>query len=104
MKGEERYLLNLLEGTKTRFHIPVYQRNYDWRIEDCKQLFDDLEELALKSESTHFFGSIVSQADGDIRVVIDGQQRITTSYLILLALVHLLQKGLSFQEKIALQI
>ena len=33
MKGEERYLLNLLEGTKTRFVIPVYQRNYDWKIE-----------------------------------------------------------------------
>lgn len=93
MKGEERYLVNLLEGTKTRFHIPVYQRNYDWRIEDCKQLFDDLEELAVGSESTHFFGSIVSQADGDVRIVIDGQQRITTSYLLLLALVHLLQKG-----------
>lgn len=93
MKGEERYLLNLLEGTKTRFHIPVYQRNYDWRIEDCKQLFDDLEELATGSENTHFFGSIVSQADGDARVVIDGQQRITTSYLLLLALVHLLREG-----------
>ena len=36
MKGEERYLLNLLEGTKTRFAIPVYQRNYDWKIENYK--------------------------------------------------------------------
>lgn len=102
MKGEERYLLNLLEGTKTRFHIPVYQRNYDWRIEDCKQLFDDLEELATGSENTHFFGSIVSQADGDVRVVIDGQQRITTSYLLLLALVHLLQEGAIGSEESSL--
>lgn len=36
MKGEERYLLNLLEGTKTRFVIPVYRRNYDWKIENRK--------------------------------------------------------------------
>lgn len=87
MKGEERYLLNLLEGTKTRFVIPVYQRNYDWKIEHCRQLFDDLEEVVVSDMESHFFGSIVSKADGDVRVVIDGQQRITTSYLLLLALV-----------------
>lgn len=87
MKGEERYLLNLLEGTKTRFVIPVYQRNYDWKIEQCKQLFDDLEDVVVEGSESHFFGSIVSKADGDVRVIIDGQQRITTSYLLLLALV-----------------
>ena len=82
MKGEERYLLNLLEGTKTRFVIPVYQRNYDWKIENCKQLFDDLEDVISEGVESHFFGSIVSKADGpDTRIVIDGQQRITTSYL-----------------------
>lgn len=93
MKGEERYLLNLLEGTKTRFVIPVYQRNYDWKLEQCKQLFDDLEELVHEGGESHFFGSIVSKADGDIRVIIDGQQRITTSYLLLLALVRQLRDG-----------
>lgn len=94
MKGEERYLLNLLEGTKTRFVIPVYQRNYDWKIENCKQLFDDLEDVIFEGEECHFFGSIVSKADGpDTRIVIDGQQRITTSYLLLLALVSKLRSG-----------
>ena len=63
MKGEERYLLNLLEGTKTRFVIPVYQRNYDWKIENCKQLFDDLEDVISEGVESHFFGSIVSKAD-----------------------------------------
>ena len=43
---------------------------------------------------SHFFGSIVSKADGpDTRIVIDGQQRITTSYLLLLALVSKLRSG-----------
>ncbi len=98
MKGEERYLLNLLEGTKTRFVIPVYQRNYDWHIEQCKQLFDDLEDLVVQGGESHFFGSIVSKADGDIRVVIDGQQRITTSYLLLLALVRQLRDGVIASE------
>lgn len=94
MKGEERYLLNLLEGTKTRFVIPVYQRNYDWKIENCKQLFDDLEDVISEGVESHFFGSIVSKADGpDTRIVIDGQQRITTSYLLLLALVSKHREG-----------
>lgn len=93
VKGEERYLLNLLEGTKTRFVIPVYQRNYDWKIEQCKQLFDDLEELVAEGGESHFFGSIVSKADGDVRIIIDGQQRITSSYLLLLALVKQLREG-----------
>ena len=31
-----------MQGSDKRFIIPVYQRNYDWRIENCKQLFDDL--------------------------------------------------------------
>lgn len=94
MKGEERYLLNLLEGTKTRFVIPVYQRNYDWKIENCKQLFDDLEDVISEGVESHFFGSIVSKADGpDTRIVIDGQQRITTSYLLLIALVSKLREG-----------
>lgn len=98
MKGEERYLLNLLEGMKTRFVIPVYQRNYDWKIEQCKQLFDDLEDIVAEDSESHFFGSIVSQADGSIRVVIDGQQRITTTYLLLLALVRKLKEGLQTSD------
>lgn len=98
MKGEERYLLNLLEGMKTRFVIPVYQRNYDWKIEQCKQLFDDLEDIVAVDSESHFFGSIVSQADGSIRVVIDGQQRITTTYLLLLALVRKLKEGLQTSD------
>ncbi len=93
MKGEERYLLNLLEGTKTRFLIPVYQRNYDWKKEQCRQLFEDIETIVNEGADSHFFGSIVSKADGDVRIVIDGQQRITTSYLLLLALVNQIKAG-----------
>ena len=33
--------------------IPVYQRNYDWKIEHCEQLFQDLERIILNSEN-HF--------------------------------------------------
>lgn len=93
MKGEERKLTNLLEGAKTRFIIPVYQRNYDWKMEHCRRLFDDLEDVIAEKRSSHFFGSIVSTAFAEERILIDGQQRITTVLLILLALIHRLRTG-----------
>ena len=40
MKGSELRLIEYMEGSKKRFIIPVYQRNYDWKIENCKQLYD----------------------------------------------------------------
>ncbi len=87
MRGEDEYLTYIIEGKQTRFVIPVYQRNYDWKIEQCKRLFDDLQSVAITGVGEHFFGSIVSKREGDTRVVIDGQQRITTVFILLAALV-----------------
>jgi uncharacterized protein with ParB-like and HNH nuclease domain len=88
VKGEERYLVQLMEGSRTRFHIPVYQRNYDWHIEHCARLFDDLESLVSTKKDSHFFGGVVSTTDRDTRIIIDGQQRLTTVFLLLLAMTH----------------
>ena len=85
MRGEDEYLTYIIEGKQTRFVIPVYQRNYDWKIEQCKRLFDDLQSVAATGIGEHFFGSIVSKRKGDTRVVIDGQQRITTVFILLAA-------------------
>lgn len=87
MKAEEKELLRFLEGTDKNFIIPIYQRNYDWKKENCKQLFDDLENLIKKNLNTHFFGSIVCKPEDMERIIIiDGQQRITTISLLLLAI------------------
>ncbi|WP_236029064.1 DUF262 domain-containing protein [Bifidobacterium miconisargentati] len=83
----------MLQGTRTRFVIPVYQRNYDWKREQCERLFDDLEDVAKRERESHFFGSIVSQTDGDTKIIIDGQQRITTVYLLLAALLRQMRCG-----------
>lgn len=93
MKGEERYLAYLLSAAKTRFIIPVYQRNYDWETEQCKRLMEDLEEVIADNRESHFFGSVVSKAEREVRVIIDGQQRITTTFLLLAALVHQVEAG-----------
>ena len=94
MKGSETKLVSYMQGSDKRFIIPVYQRNYDWRIENCKQLFDDLITVIRKQRNSHFFGSIVSvHNDGSYNefLVIDGQQRLTTISLLLLAMYNLMK-------------
>ena len=97
MKGEARKLIQYMEGSSKRFIIPVYQRNYDWKIENCKQLFDDLERCIKTGRKSHFFGSIVAAQDNEgglnEHLIIDGQQRLTTVSLLLLVLFHLLDEG-----------
>ncbi len=96
MRGNATLLSSFIEGNKTQFIIPVYQRNYDWLIENCDQLFNDLVKLGQSTRPTHFFGSIVTTtADGYgyNRLVIDGQQRITTISLLLLAGIKAVNDG-----------
>lgn len=94
MRGTASYLMKFLDGSQKRFIIPVYQRNYDWKSDNCKQLFDDLVSVIKEGKETHFFGSIVSYAHSrDEVVLIDGQQRITTVSLILIAMINALKKG-----------
>ena len=96
MKGDGIFLFSYLEGPNNRYVIPVYQRRYDWKIENCKQLYDDLLRLT-KNKGTHFFGSIVSDVKGGGAItefhIIDGQQRLTTVTLLLLALAKLVEEG-----------
>lgn len=96
MKGSETKLVAYMQGSNKRFVIPVYQRNYDWRTENCKQLFDDLVKVVRNHRKSHFFGSIVSVYNPDgvnnEFLVIDGQQRLTTVSLLLLAMYNLLEQ------------
>ena len=99
MKGSASHLLEFLEGSRKRFIIPVYQRNYDWKLENCKQLFDDLVQVIRENKQSHFFGSIVSYAHlRDEVVLIDGQQRITTVSLILIAMINAMKQGIMASE------
>ena len=110
MKGAELRLIEYMEGSKKRFIIPVYQRNYDWRIENCKQLFDDLVKVVKDSRKSHFFGSLVSVYEPSGRntefLVIDGQQRLTTVSLLFLAMYNLITNGILIpqDESLATQI
>ena len=97
MHGDAKYLIRFLGGTDKRFVIPVYQRNYAWKIPQCQRLYDDLVKVITMNRENHFLGSIVSFYNPDSYaqeyVIIDGQQRLTTISIILLALYNLLKKG-----------
>ena len=96
MKGEAQPLIKYFDGSDKRFIIPLYQRNYDWKEDNCKQLFQDLMKLHTSGRKSHFFGSIVSSIvqGSEDRFIIDGQQRITTVSLLLIAMVKAYREGL----------
>ncbi|UOT04483.1 DUF262 domain-containing protein [Rhodococcus opacus] len=94
MKGSIRRITELFDGNSKHLLIPVYQRNYDWKLKHCARLFDDLVDITRQDRETHFFGAIVGHPEDSFTyVVIDGQQRLTTSSLLMLALVHSLEDG-----------
>ncbi|MDI9357239.1 MAG: DUF262 domain-containing protein [Chitinophagaceae bacterium] len=100
MKAEENQVITFLRNPTTQFIIPVYQRNYDWKEEHCKQLLDDIINIASDTTiSAHFIGSIIYRNEKLSTtntltefVIIDGQQRITTLTLIYIALYRLCTK------------
>ena len=102
MKGSECRLIEYMDGSKKRFIIPVYQRNYDWKIEHCKQLYDDLVKVIKNNRRSHFFGSLVSVYNVSGRntefLVIDGQQRLTTLSLLFLAMYNLIRTNVLASE------
>lgn len=97
MKGGNINFIDCINDLQ-RFAIPVYQRNYNWKTEHCKRLYDDLVKIVRANKTSHFFGSlvVVNSTDCDMKTVhllIDGQQRLTTVSLLFLAIHDLISKG-----------
>lgn len=92
MKANRMWLFSdVLEKNKRVFKVPVYQRNYDWSNIQCEKLFHDIIK-ANEKNCQHFTGTIVYIDDinggsglNEV-LIIDGQQRITTMYILLKAL------------------
>jgi uncharacterized protein with ParB-like and HNH nuclease domain/predicted transport protein len=93
MQAKSARLLDVIKGPK-QFVIPIYQRTYSWQLSQCRQLFQDILKAGnTKSTSGHFVGSVVyfqesiyNTTDVPQLLIIDGQQRVTTVCLIILAL------------------
>lgn len=95
MKATEANLLEFLSVRK-QLVIPIYQRTYSWKTDQCKQLWQDILHVATdETIPAHFIGSVVYIQEGIYHatsaqqmLVIDGQQRLTTVSLLLLALAN----------------
>ena len=89
MKASETKLQKVIEGT-VQYVIPLFQRSYSWDIKEWGVLWEDIVELCeTENPRTHFIGSIVSMPTVSVPegvakyLLIDGQQRITTIFIIL---------------------
>lgn len=103
-KIERLGLLDLLSNNNGgQFVIPVFQRNYTWTSNEVKQLFNDLESVLNNEYSNHFLGTII-YTDRSISfserqfTVIDGQQRLTTVFLILYAIKSLMKENNDYEK------
>lgn len=93
--------------SRIQFVIPFFQRGYAWDKTQWKQLFDDIENEIINDidddssykDFEHFFSSIVVMPKNNTNLngiqrfdIIDGQQRITTIYLLLSVIRTILQE------------
>lgn len=96
MRPLEQNLLKMLSNNDVTFFIPPYQRNYEWTSEQCLVFWEDVKKTYSANKrgknTQHFFGTVTyfaSEAhfgEPTKLVLIDGQQRITTTMLFLVAL------------------
>jgi len=89
MKASETRLQPIIEGTK-QYVVPLFQRSYSWSKKEWEILWDDIIELCATGDNrSHFIGSIVtmptiSVPEGVAKyLLIDGQQRLTTIFILL---------------------
>jgi Protein of unknown function DUF262/Protein of unknown function (DUF1524) len=96
LKPDATYLLKSLSSNDATFFIPPYQRNYEWKTSTCRVFLEDIRKVAKANQAggraEHFFGSVVYVVEDASfgvpakYVLTDGQQRITTTMLFLMAL------------------
>jgi predicted transport protein len=102
MKAQHIFFPKIINGA-SQFVIPVFQRDYSWAEENCRQLWKDILLIAqAPGERGHFIGSVVYIQSGDSNagfsrwLLIDGQQRMTTLTLLMAALRdHIIETGWS---------
>jgi uncharacterized protein with ParB-like and HNH nuclease domain len=85
-----------LSGDDKLLAIPSYQRDYAWEIQNIEDLFNDIQE-AIETETSHYIGTFILSKGDNAKsyMIVDGQQRLTTLYMLL----GLLVSGLADQRK-----
>ncbi len=95
--NKQTVLQLLTSGQDIPFVIPEYQRPYSWSDDEIITLFEDLWEFSVErtqpdGAKNYFLGCVVSYEENGERQIIDGQQRITSLFLLLRAVFSMLEK------------
>jgi protein of hypothetical function DUF262 len=83
-------------NTQEKYIIPLYQRDYAWTEKEIAQLIEDINDIDDKSNEIYYIGSLIVHKRNNTYEVIDGQQRLTTLYLLLACLGYNLEQSLTF--------
>lgn len=106
MKAIDTELTKFL-AAEAQYYVPIYQRKYSWKKEHCLKLLDDILKVAKdQGRPCHFIGSVIYLPRSNVQhaaalkeyLVIDGQQRLTTLSILLLALGDYTKERLSDGE------
>lgn len=101
MKAKETNFLKLMESQFNQYIVPIYQRTYSWGEKQCQVLWEDILKISKRKNSDrHFIGSTVCYKPDEIdlpgqikkEIIIDGQQRITTLSLLMIAIARTYEK------------
>ena len=81
--SEDIELININSIFKDEYIIPIYQRKYAWENKEIEQLLEDI----INAKEKYYLGTLITnKQDSGKYEVIDGQQRLTTLYLLMLNL------------------
>ena len=94
--NKQTVLQLLKSGQEVPFLIPEYQRPYSWSDDEIITLFDDIWGFSIdrtqpNGAKSYFLGCVVSYKENGVRQIIDGQQRITSLFLLLRAVFAMLE-------------
>lgn len=80
-------------GNGLRYEIPKFQRDYNWEAEQWDDLWRDIKALLAFEDNEHYMGFLVLQTSNNKEFqIIDGQQRLTTMSLLILATLKCLKE------------
>ena len=87
-------------GTVTYYKIPIYQRNYAWERDEISALIKDIYDSMVIDKPIYYIGTLVTfKRDENVFEVIDGQQRLTTIYIILTAMGEKVTNKLAYSSR-----
>ena len=88
---------DLLFNKKEKYIIPLYQRGYDWTENEITQLIDDINDYKNNNSLEYYIGTLIVNKNNNTFEVVDGQQRLTTLFLLYSFLEIETNKALSFE-------